>query len=861
MRAIPGLVPNVSGGYVPLPGAPSEASPSDLGGGETAPPVPSRTPSPSAARDEETSDPKRLWVGRAHELGAAMANARRRSIDAAEDDDDAARRRAEKAASSSGVGKGLGAAAVRGLAALDGAVDVHGDAKPAVVFVSGSGGVAGDTLRYLRMLAAAGHLALCPDDFCGWPARLRSREPRTVDADSPSDYWAVNLLYGDAPATGELVYESCAEQYTSSDRLSLVYDNTLKVKHAALTKVLIDLPEAMAKRGIYLAGNSEGAIVLGMMDDEVLDPTSAARRMSGSGVGGGTLSPGRRGDRGSGMRLGGESEWEAKLLGRINIAYSLEPNYFTYRTIAKIVKAESMTQTATKTEADEDEEEATVRLAPPERDTTPEPTTRGGVEVVASEAQCISHDAPRGLFGSRWRRDVPTLCINGSMDQFFGRRNSVSETVVKRASDSLLRKGDRPHITGDAGHRMAELGMTRAFVAQMEGAKHAMCSTHDFALRELLADFLRQPEACAGIPERWEKDERLEAMMLWHSVVTPNQCSFASMASTEQTIALLGAAAPRDPRRADPIPAVPSFLDLTSSLARLVRGASVPGSPARDLSGTPSESPVLGPSRRISDAGRRVSFDVIRSAAASANANQAGIGAGTGTGVRPGSVSQPDFRRYAGGDDSSNSGRGYRRGGAAQDGGLLVAAHAAAARRSARSEGAEDSSARSAASTASAVSREEETTTTAAATMTATAATTSSATNTAATNAARRYAFGFLGLDRLAARASRAAHSFALRVDKTVKFGFGSSGVQRLYRTKSAEAMEPAPTAREGRVERRRDDGDATRREDAAGEKIAAVEPVAVDANGAKRRGWRMTSWLFSFSKSRAPRGARSGSS
>ena len=841
MRAIPGLVPNVSGGYVPLPGAPSEASPSDLGGGESAPPVPSPTPSPSAARDEESNDPKRLWVGRAHELGAAMANARRRSIDAAEDDDDAARRRAEKAASSSGLGKGLGAAAVRGLAALDGAVDVHGDAKPAVVFVSGSGGVAGDTLRYLRMLAAAGHLALCPDDFCGWPARLRSREPRTVDADSPSDYWAVNLLYGDAPATGELVYESCAEQYTSSNRLSLVYDNTLKVKHAALTKVLIDLPEAMAKRGIYLAGNSEGAIVLGMMDDEVLDPTSAARRMSGSGVGGGTLSPGRRGDRGSDMRLGGESEWEAKLLGRINIAYSLEPNYFTYRTIA-----ESRTQTVSKTEAVEDEATA---LAPPERETTPEPSTRGGVEAVASEAQRISHDVPRGLFGSRWRRDVPTLCINGSMDQFFGRRNSVSETVVKRASDSLLRKGDRPHITGDAGHRMAELGMTRAFVAQMEGAKHAMCSTHDFALRELLADFLRQPEVCAAIPERWEKDERLEAMMLWHSVVTPNQCSFASMASTEQTIALLSGAAPRGPRRADPIPAVPSFLDLTSSLARLVRGASVPGSPARDLSGTPSESPVLGPSRRISDAGRRVSFDVIRSAAANAKANPAGAGAGTGTGagmgtgVRPGSVSQPGFRRYSGGDDSSNSGRGYRRGEAAQDGGLLVAV-------------AEDSSARSTASTASAVSREDATTTMAAATMTTTAATTtSSATNTAA----RWSAFGFLGLDRFAARASRAAHSFAHRVDKTVKLGFGSSGVQRLYRTKSAEAMEFAATAREGRIERRREDADAARREDAAGEKIAAVEPA--DANKAKRRGWRMTSWLFSFSKSRAPRGARSGSS
>ena len=73
---------------------------------------------------------------------------------------------------------------------------------------------------------------------------------------------------------------------------------------------------------------------------------------------------------------------------------------------------------------------------------------------------------------------MPTLCVNGSMDQFFGRRNSVSETVVKRASDSMLAKGDRPHITGDAALRMAELGMTRALVAQMEGAKHAMCATH-----------------------------------------------------------------------------------------------------------------------------------------------------------------------------------------------------------------------------------------------------------------------------------------------------------------------------------------------------------------------------------------------
>ena len=135
----------------------------------------------------------------------------------------------------------------------------------------------------------------------------------------------------------------------------------------------------------------------------------------------------------------------------------------------------------------------------------------------------------------------------------------------------------------------------------------------------------------------------------------------------------------RDQRR-DPIPAVPSFLDLTSSLARLVRGASIPGSPARDVSKTRSESPV----------GR----------------------------MGPGPA------------DSSSSGRGFARGETARDGKASAASSLAAS-----------SAATSATSLAAA-----------------------SATNS--TGASRSSAFGFLGFDRLVARASRAARSF----------GFGSSG-------------------------------------------------------------------------------------
>ena len=49
--------------------------------------------------------------------------------------------------------------------------------------------------------------------------------------------------------------------------------------------------------------------------------------------------------------------------------------------------------------------------------------------------------------------------------------------------------------------------MSCAFVAQMEGAKHAMCATHDAALRETLRAFLEAPKECAGIPDRWERED------------------------------------------------------------------------------------------------------------------------------------------------------------------------------------------------------------------------------------------------------------------------------------------------------------------------------------------------------------------
>ena len=653
---------------------------------------------PAAAHVDHVTNRRNLWIGRAHELGAEMdrlrgagargtANGEEAEVTIRLPEDASEACTSEEASTSEEactVGLGLGFKAFAQVAELDTAVDVHGDARPAIFFLSGSSGIAGDTLRYLRMFASLGHLVVCPDDFCGWPRRLRYREPRRIKPGDAADYWKQNLLYMDAPATGELVYESCAEMYTSSNRLAMVYDCTLRVKFTALTRVLVELPAHISKRGIYLAGNSEGAIVLGMMDDDVLDPSSEVRRLSGNGLWSGTLtSPhGRAAAEAAaqGFKMAAVDE-PAKLLGRINIAYSLEPNYFTYRTLKRVRTASlnmtvppgSPSRTGVKPGLSRREDGSNGQLAsvvsgevfPMLSDQERSEKGSGEMLTIDTDAQNVAMtlwdtddggggadtpgsgldnpsimNAHRGLFGSLWRRDVPTLCINGSEDQFFGRRGSVSEDVVRRARPSEVRNGDRPYITGDAGQRMSELGMTMAFVAQMEGAKHAMCPTHDLALRALMADFLAVPELCASIPKRWEEDSSKAGLILWHASITSGQCSFGSMAATKDLLdsareAVAAAATSSTTTTGGPIAAVArrwsdaswpgSFLDLTSGLAKFARGrdgvagasTTTSASATPSCPSTPVRSSQLGsPSggNGVSDdsssyRSRRVSFD------------------------------------------------------------------------------------------------------------------------------------------------------------------------------------------------------------------------------------------------------------
>ena len=321
-RAVPGLNLNVSGGYH------------------------------ADRTDTRVSDERTLWVGRLGELGAALGKFKEEEKKE-ESTSETEPSTGETTESTKRVGDGVAALLALSELELLEPTDTGSHAtpsekdeisptpKPAVVFVSGSSGVAGDTLRYLRMIASEGHLVLCPDDFCGWPKRLRHRTPKAIkqwvevdgedkqtdddkkQSQPSSDYWSLNLLYSaNETPTGELVYESCAEQYTSSDRLAMVYDTTLAVKHLALTKLLLDLPKSIATRGIYLAGNSEGAIVLGMMDDSMLDaPVNGGSRRRSVGdliasAGTGTSAFAGLLQGLSGLRLlTGDTAWEAKLLG------------------------------------------------------------------------------------------------------------------------------------------------------------------------------------------------------------------------------------------------------------------------------------------------------------------------------------------------------------------------------------------------------------------------------------------------------------------------------------------------------------------------------------------------------------------
>lgn len=99
------------------------------------------------------------------------------------------------------------------------------------MLVCGSTGIAGDSLRYMRMLTGMGYLVIAPDDLAG-QSPLRYRAPRgLIQPDEATDYWQRNLLYKDDVAKGEMVYFSSSEEFIRDPaRFDKIYNNIITVR-------------------------------------------------------------------------------------------------------------------------------------------------------------------------------------------------------------------------------------------------------------------------------------------------------------------------------------------------------------------------------------------------------------------------------------------------------------------------------------------------------------------------------------------------------------------------------------------------------------------------------------------------------
>lgn len=164
--------------------------------------------------------------------------------------------------------------------------------KGYVVFVPGSSGLAGDSLRYVRMLAGQGYVVLAPDG-CAVESKLRTRDVvQVLDEEASSEYWAKNLLYHDDSAQGMLAYTSSSEGYlTRREHFARIYCKTLHLRVSELSYTLRHLPPFITRHGVFLFAVSEGAIALSAFDD---------------------------------------SPCHHLIRGRVLAAYSCEPNYWNY---------------------------------------------------------------------------------------------------------------------------------------------------------------------------------------------------------------------------------------------------------------------------------------------------------------------------------------------------------------------------------------------------------------------------------------------------------------------------------------------------------------------------------------------------
>jgi len=106
------------------------------------------------------------------------------------------------------------------------------------------------------------------------------------------------------------------------------------------------------------------------------------------------------------------------------------------------------------------------------------------------------------------QKDVPTLNIIGSKDEYFGAVQSVAKIVVEDG----MGYGDK-NLTGNAYNTLVRQGLHHALVCVLEDGTHGPCITHDNQLREIFNTFFTRPHDIWQLERVWACDPPLASMI------------------------------------------------------------------------------------------------------------------------------------------------------------------------------------------------------------------------------------------------------------------------------------------------------------------------------------------------------------
>mmetsp|Transcript_11927 Transcript_11927/g.29378 ORF Transcript_11927/g.29378 Transcript_11927/m.29378 type:complete len:562 (-) Transcript_11927:192-1877(-) len=135
-----------------------------------------------------------------------------------------------------------------------------------IVFLHGSGGMTVNNMRYVRMWAAMGYVVIAPDNMSASEFRHRdSAGLFTIDDDL--DYWSKNLVYTSG-TEGEHAYSTKSKSVLEDPvKYKDLYEEVFRTRAAELGVILDRLPVFIRRRGVFLAGTSEGAMTIARYND------------------------------------------------------------------------------------------------------------------------------------------------------------------------------------------------------------------------------------------------------------------------------------------------------------------------------------------------------------------------------------------------------------------------------------------------------------------------------------------------------------------------------------------------------------------------------------------------------------------